>query len=293
MVMSSGERSPIPTSTKLIMPGTESWVRVMGARVRYYRLGDGPPVILLHGLGEAGVVWYGNMEPLARRHLVYALDLPGHGASDKPRWANSLERSAEFLVAFMEALGLERVSMVGNSVGGLLALVTALNYPQRVGHLVLEDSAGLGRELAWFLRWMSMPGLGEVLARPKREGVEWLFGKVFYDPSFGTEELVELLHQERRRPGNKGAMLRILRRGVTIAGVKRSFIFTGRLQELEVPTLVVWGREDSIFPVAHGERAAALAPQGRLVVFDRCGHWPHMEVRDAFNDLLLEYFGSA
>ena len=276
---------------KLDMPGTEEWVQAADARIRYYRMGEGPPVILLHGLGEAAVVWYSNMEPLSDGHSVYALDLPGHGASDKPNWSYSLEQSVDFLGAFMDALGLERASLVGNSMGGLLALALALERPQRVDRLVLEDSAGLGREVAWFLRLMSVPGLGELMSRQRREGVKWVLRKIFYNRSFATERLVDLLHREQSRPGNKAAMLRILRRGISIAGMKRPMILTGRLHQLEAPTLVVWGRQDIIFPATHGERAAELLPNGRLEVFDHCGHWPHIEVNQAYNKLLLDFLG--
>jgi 4,5:9,10-diseco-3-hydroxy-5,9,17-trioxoandrosta-1(10),2-diene-4-oate hydrolase len=229
------------------------------------------------------------MGSLAQGHTVYDLDLPGHGASDNPEWTNRLDRSVEFLLAFVDALSIQRASLVGNFMGGLLALSTALKYPQRVDRLVLEDSVGLGREVAWFLRLMSLPGLGELMTRPRREGVRWSLNRTFSDPSFISEELVESLLRERSRPGNKTAMLRILRRGINLAGVKKAFVLLDRLVDLEVPTLVVWGREDSIFPVAQGERTAGLIPGGRLEVFDECGHWPYLEARDAFNGLLQEF----
>jgi 4,5:9,10-diseco-3-hydroxy-5,9,17-trioxoandrosta-1(10),2-diene-4-oate hydrolase len=130
------------------------------------------------------------------------------------------------------------------------------------------------------------------MARPGRDGIRWLFKRVFYDPSVGTEALVELLYGERSRPGNQEAMLRILRRGVTIAGIKRSIILVEELPEIKAPTLVVWGRGDAIFPVSHAEGAAKALAKGQLVVFERCGHWPHIEVRAAFNDLLLKFLNS-
>ena len=288
--MSYSGEDMAPTNNKLVMPGAEEWVQAAGSRVRYFRLGEGPPLILLHGLGEGSVVWYCNMEPLASHYSVYALDLPGNGVSDDSHWTVPLGQSVEFLLAFMDALGLEQTSLVGNSMGGLLALAAALEHPQRVDHLVLEDSAGLGRAMSWFLRLMTVPVLGELMARPSRRGVRWLLRHVFYDSSLGAEELVDLLYRERRRPGNKEAMLRLLRNGATIRGVKRSVILTDRLRDLKASTLVVWGRQDPVFPAAHAERAVRLLPHGRLAVFDRCGHWPHIEASQAFNGLLLEFF---
>ena len=287
--MPSTKESRYPSGSTLEMPGREQWVEVLGVTVRYFCLGEGPPVVLIHGLGEAAVVWYGNVESLATQFSTYALDLPGHGASDKPDWDYSLEETVDFLIAFMDALNLERASLVGNSLGGLIALATALAHPCRVERLVLEDCAGLGREIAWFLRLMTVPYLGELLARPAKKGLRWFLERIFHSSGFATEALVEALHWERRRPGNTAAMLQILRKGVSLRGVKSSFILTQKLAKLEAPTLLVWGRQGRILPAFHGERAAPVVPQGRLTVFDHCGHWPHIEVQERFNDLLLDF----
>ncbi len=271
------------------MPGVEKWVAAADTRVRYYQAGSGPPVILLHGLGEAAVIWYANVESLARGHTVYAPDLPGHGASDEPPWEYSLENSVYFLEAFMDALGLERASLVGNSMGGLVALALALERPQRVRRLVLEDAAGLGREIAGFLRFMSMPILGELLVSNRPNATQWVLRQVFHNKAHVTERLVSLIHKERSRPGNTAAMLKMLRVGVSPLGVRPAINLTTRLKELQVPTIVFWGREDRVFPLTHGKRAARLIPEGKLRVFEQCGHWPHLEVSQAFNRALLDF----
>ncbi len=282
--MTAGEYGPT-----LNMPGVEKWVTAADTRVRYYQAGTGPPLILLHGLGEAAVIWYANVEPLARGHTVYAPDLPGHGASEEPPWEYSLPNSVHFLEAFMDALGLKRTSLVGNSMGGLVALALALERPQRVRRLVLEDAAGLGREIAGFLRFMSMPVLGELLISNRPNATEWVLRQVFHNKAHVTERLVSLIHEERSRPGNSAAMLKMLRVGVSLLGVRASINLTSRLEELRVPTIVFWGRDDRIFPLAHGQRAAQLIPEGRLRVFEQCGHWPHLEVSQVFNRALLEF----
>ena len=273
----------------LKMPGVEKWVTAADTRVRYYQAGSGPPLILLHGLGEAAVIWYANVEPLAKGHTVYVPDLPGHGASEEPPWEYSLKNSIHFLEAFMDALGLQRTSLVGNSMGGLVALALALERPQRVRRLVLEDAAGLGREIAGFLRFMSMPMLGELLISNRPNATQWVLRKVFHNKAHVTERLVSLIHEERSRPGNSAAMLKMLRVGVSVLGVRSSINLTSRLEELQVPTIVFWGRDDRIFPLAHGRRAAQLIPEGQLRVFEQCGHWPHLEVSQVFNRALLEF----
>lgn len=271
------------TSTPPRMPGQEQWVEVLGVPVRYYRQGVGPPLVLLHGLGEAALVWYGNVEPLAQRFTVYVPDLAGHGASGKPQWRYTLPEGVAFVSGFLDALALPKASLLGNSLGGLLSLAMAVEAPQRVQGLVLEDTAGLGKEVAWFLRLMSLRGMGEVLARPTKAGLRRLLHLIFYDPRIASEELVEALHKERARPGNSASLLRILRQGVSLRGVRPTARLTDRLAEVRAPTLLLWGRQDRIFPVFHAERAVPRLPKGHGVVFDRCGHWPHIEVRDQFN----------
>ena len=279
----------IESVSPLKMPGVAKWVTAADTRVRYFQAGSGPPVMLLHGLGEAAVIWYANMEPLARAHTVYAPDLPGHGASEKPPWRYSLENSIRFMEEFLDALGLERASFVGNSMGGLVALALALERPQRMNRLALEDAAGLGREVAGFLRFMSVPILGELLVSNRPNATQWVLRKVFHNRAHVTERLVSLIHEERSRPGNSAAMLKMLRVGVSPLGIRPAINLTSRLGELIVPTIVFWGSEDRIFPLAHGQRAAELIPGGRLRVFEQCGHWPHLEMSQVFNRELMEF----
>ena len=288
-----GYTLPIMTAAEyeppLKMSGVEKWVTAADTRVRYFQAGSGPPLILLHGLGEAAVIWYTNVDPLARGYTVYVPDLPGHGASDEPPWQYSLEGSVHFLEEFMNALGLQRASLVGNSLGGLIALALALEHPQRVRRLVLEDAAGLGREVAGFLRIMSVPMLGEFLVSHRPDATQWVLRRVLHNRAHVTDRLVSLIHEERSRPGNSAAMLKMLRAGVSLLGIKPSINLTPRLGELQVPTMVFWGSEDRIFPLAHGQRAARLMPEGRLRIFEKCGHWPHLEVSQVFNRALLDF----
>jgi 4,5:9,10-diseco-3-hydroxy-5,9,17-trioxoandrosta-1(10),2-diene-4-oate hydrolase len=189
----------------------------------------------------------------------------------------------------MDALGLRRASLAGNSLGGLIALALALERPQRVHRLILEDAAGLGREIMGFLRLLSTPILGELLVSDSRNSVRWVLKQVVHNQAQITERLVDFIHRERSRPGNRAALLKVLRAGVSPLGLKPSVNLTSRLGQLQVPTLVVWGREDRIFPLAHGRRAAQMLPQGRLRVFEQCGHWPHVEVSQAYNRELLDF----
>ncbi len=271
------------------VPGQEAFVQVLGEPVRYFWTGAGPPVVLLHGLGEAALVWHGNMPSLASQFTVYAPDLPGHGRSGRARPPYTPEQGAAFVTGFLDGLAISSAHLVGNSLGGLLALQVARDHPGRVRSLVLEDSAGLGREAAGFLRAMALPGVGEGMARPSRGSIRRLMRILFYNPALIPSDLVEALYEERRRPGNKEALLHILRAGVTVRGVKAAMVLRDHLSSLSVPTLVMWGRQDRVFPVAHGEEAARRLPQGRIHVLEECGHWPHIERREEFDQVLADF----
>jgi 4,5:9,10-diseco-3-hydroxy-5,9,17-trioxoandrosta-1(10),2-diene-4-oate hydrolase len=281
-----------PISKQIVMPGQELWTRALGVNVRYFRMGQGPPVVLIHGLGESSLVWCSNIEDLASHHTVIALDLPGHGASDTPLWDHSLETMMKFLTAFMDSLHLQRPSLVGNSLGGLVSLSVGLGRPDRIDKLVLANSAGLGREVSGFLRLLSLPVLGEFMALPKQQSIRFLMSRLPEADDGLTEAFVTALFEERRRPGNTAAMLRMLRSGVNLLGVKPWAVLTHRLSELKAPTLLLWGRQDAIFPVKHAYRAARLIPKARLKVFDNCGHWPQRDVRKDFNKLVLRFLSA-
>lgn len=271
------------------MPGSEEGVELRDGGVRFFRMGEGPPLILLHGLGEAAIVWFGNLVSLSKSHTVYAVDLPGHGKSYKPSWDSPLDEGVQFLVDFMDVLDIPSASILGNSMGGLLALATTLKHPNRVDHLVLESSAGLGRDIACFLRLMTLPIIGEVLAEPKRFMIRHLLHLILYDKSLCTEELIEELYQARSLSGNKQSMLFMLRSGVSFRGVTPNVVLINQLDLVEIPVLLVWGRNDPIFPMSHAEQAVEVFPNAQLKIFDNCGHWPHLEALNEFNRTVLNF----
>ncbi len=271
------------------VPGSHGYVDVDGIRAHYVVAGNGPPVVLLHGLGASVVAWRDNIMPLAARFTVYAVDIPGHGDSAKPSMAYTLDEGVDFVTGFLDAMGLETAALVGNSMGGLIALRAALEHSDRVSHLVLVDTAGLGREVSLFLRLMSVPLLGEVLERSSAKGAEAMLRVVFSGRDLITPELTDELTRVRTSPGAKRAVLRMLRHGVGFRGVRPHVRFEDRLAGLSAPVLVVWGEEDRVFPVTQAVDAARDAPSVRLAVIPGCGHWPQMERAEEFNNLLLDF----
>ncbi|MCH9037618.1 MAG: alpha/beta fold hydrolase [Chloroflexi bacterium] len=267
----------------------ECRIRVGSVDVRYLVAGAGSPVLLVHGLGNSAAAWRSNIGPLSEGFHVYAVDLPGHGLSAPYNGKYSLSYGAHFIGGFLDALNLKSVGIIGSSLGGMLALKTALDLPEKVKRLVLVGSAGLGREMAPFLRWLTIPILGQLMARPSRRTTRLSLEKAVFDPSFITDDLVEEAYRYRAIPGATSTMLKILRTGTNIRGQKAGFVLLDQLDSLGTPTLILWGAQDSIFPVAHARRAHGRIPGSKLHIFQDCGHWPQMEKSEEFNALVTQF----
>ena len=272
------------------LPGESRHITINGIRVHYVEAGQGSPVVLLHGLGASVVTWRENIGPLAERHRVYAVDLPGHGDSEKPDdLSYSLESMINFTRSLVEALGHERAALAGSSIGGGLALMTALHHPEVVSKLILSSSAALGREVAPFLRLASLPYVGELMTSGVRDATRMWLRKSFYDKSLASGELLDELRRTNHLTGAREAGLTIARVYIGLWGVRRRYILTRQLRRLDVPTLIFWGADDEIIPVKHAFRAARDLPKCDLHVFGDCGHWPQVERASEFNRLSLEF----
>lgn len=276
----------------------DQYVRVGAINARYWAAGDGgSPVILIHGLGGSVENWVHNLETLAQGHRVYALDMVGFGRSDKPDAPYNLAYLAQFVTQFMDALRIDQASLVGNSLGGSVALKLAMQSPERARALVLVDSAGLGKEVALPLRLMSLPILGEVLGRPGRASANQMLKSIFFDPVFVTEEMIDVTIELASLPGAQKSFLGTLRSLADVRGAKSSFVdpILDGLAKIDRPALVVWGKQDRVVPIAHAHAAMQRLPHATLHEFDRCGHAPQIECAQAFNALVLDFLrnGSA
>lgn len=280
----------------------DHYIKVGTINTRHWAEGrQGVPVILIHGLSSYIEAWLPSFDVLATNHHVYAVDLPGHGLTDKPlNISYKIADLAQFVKDFMAALQIERAHVVGWSFGGAIAIRLALMFPAVLHKLVLVDSAGLGREGVTFskasliLRIASVPALGEILTRPSRSG-SVAFGKMLvYDPAVMTDELTDLYYQRMSLPGAQQAFLRTLRAMGNLFGQYESMYGPNvrGLASITNPVLVVWGRQDPVIPVAHAEVAAKGFPNVRVQIFDNCGHSPVLEHTQAFNELLLEFLSN-
>ena len=267
------------------------FITLGGVKVHYLQVGEGPTVLLVHGLGTSMVTWQRNVDPLvAAGYRVLALDLPGHGDSDKPRnLSYDPVAGAELLLQFLQSQGVQQASVVGSSAGGLVVSLFALANPERVEKMVLVASGGLGRRVSWLLRVMSVPGLGELVYQPKLQKFNDLSRYIFFQPPPFLEEVLHEMSRVRNLPGSRRAALQGVRSSVNLFGLRQRRYILHRLKGLSKPMMTVWGAEDRILPVSHAATVRRELPQTIVRVIPRCGHWPHMERAEEFNELLIRF----
>jgi 2-hydroxy-6-oxonona-2,4-dienedioate hydrolase len=274
----------------------EHYLRVDGLPIRYLCAGEGPPLVLLHGAGDNALDWRWVLPALARTHRVYAPDLPGSPESARPVADYSPAFLERFVAGFLDALEIEHAAVAGNSIGGLVALRLALSEPERVGSLVLVDSAGLGRAVNPVFTSVNVPSIAEAampLWRTPVGAYQRAWGRaalLFARPSRSVPS--EWLAEQRRlarSPGYLEAHLAVLRSQVSLAGQRE--VLVDRLPHLEMPTLVVWGARDRVFPVSQARAAVARLKKGSLSLIPDCGHMPHVECPDPFVATLKRFLG--
>jgi pimeloyl-ACP methyl ester carboxylesterase len=259
---------------------------VHGRSVSYVEAGEGPVLLLVHGIAGSCENWREVIEPLAARHTVIAPDFPGHGSSDPGGGDYSIGALAAGLRDLLLALGHERATVVGHSLGGGVAMQLAYQFPEIVERLVLVSSGGLGPEVSPVLRAAALPGADLFISVTAGAGrrVGSALGRgltaVGLRPGADLAEIARgyaSLDDARRR----AAFLDTLRAVVGTGGQR---VAAGdRLYLAEaVPVLIVWGARDSIIPVRHGEDAARAIPGSRLEVFEDVGHLPQLEAPGRF-----------
>jgi len=269
------------------------YITLDGITIRYIVRGDGSPVVLIHGFGEFVESWAFNIEPLSKHYQVYAVDLPGHGLSGKPKIDYSLPFAMQLATDFMQALGIDRASLIGHSMGGAICLSAAISFPEKIDKIVLVDSGGLSKELPVRYRLVTIPILGEVLVAPTiKSGLKAGMKRAFYNPDLVNEEMVDIDYQYMKMPGTKRALLSIIRNSASLTGPYPEVIMTNKLHLVKTPALLIHGAQDKAIPVEHAQNACKLLPQARLEVFEKCGHVPHIEKAAEFNEAVIAFLNS-
>lgn len=269
-----------------------------GHHVSYRMAGEGPAIVLLHGVTGSSTTWREVMPALAERHTVLAPDLLGHGESAKPRGDYSLGAFASGVRDLMVALGIEHATVVGHSLGGGIALQFAYQFPQRCERLVLVSSGGLGKEVSILLRAVGLPGAELVMPIILHRAIPDLL-----------EAITAKLGRGRLRMGVRGREIWRSYRGLTEVRGRLAFIHTIRSvvdvsgQRVSardrlylasgVPTLIIWGDQDRIIPVEHAYAAHELMPGSELVVVPGAGHFVPFETPEPFLEALEGFLDSS
>jgi pimeloyl-ACP methyl ester carboxylesterase len=272
-------------------------VELHGHPVTYRLMGQGPAVVLIHGITSSSRTWHSVMPALAERHTVIAPDLLGHGRSAKPRGDYSLGAYASGIRDLLVVLGIARATVVGHSLGGGIAMQFAYQFPERLDRLVLVDSGGLGNDVNVVLRAATLPGAEIVMPllfnsrlRSAGRAINRALSKVGIRGSADVQGIAEGLDSLADASARR-AFVHTARSVIDPAGQRvdaRDRLYLSQ----NVPTLLVWGDQDRIIPVSHGHQAHALMPHSRLEIFEGAGHFPFNHDPQRFIAVLEEFIAS-
>jgi pimeloyl-ACP methyl ester carboxylesterase len=269
------------------------YVEVDDVKTRYVTSGDGDQAILfIHGFSSSLYSWRACLEPLSRKYRVIALDLKGFGFSEKPESEYTTGEYVDFVIHFMDALDLDKVTLCGNSMGGGIAWRAALKYPERVEKLILVDAGGYpstrsGQPFIMKLvrKLGNLPGVDSLFPLFTTRGrIRSSLASAYYHDEQVTERTVDAYYYSMRTEGAKHAVLaRMLR--------PRSDIeeWQSRISELDLPTLIVWGADDTWIPAEDAVRFHEDIAGSHLRIFQECGHLPQEEMPEAFVAAVLDF----
>jgi pimeloyl-ACP methyl ester carboxylesterase len=271
-------------------------VRLHGREVAYVVGGEGPTVLLIHGIGGDWRTWEPVLDGLAREHHVVAVDLPGHGRSTKGAGDYSLGALATTLRDLGGALGIERATVVGHSLGGGIAMQFAYQFPERCERLVLVSSGGLGPDVGLVLRLATLPGSElflSLVAPAARSLVNLAAGAGRLLRVHATPDTEHYAHAfaALADPDTRAAFLGTLRgvvgtRGQLVDARDRLYLAQ------HMPTLIVWGERDAVLPVDHGHAAQQAMPGSRLEIFENAGHLPQLNDPQRFISVFDDFMST-
>lgn len=272
--------------------GVEKTADVDGRTYHYWDKGQGPPVLLLHGLGGSAYDWRFVFDDLAAAGFrAIAFEMLGAGYSDKPKKVEyTIEAQAERAARFLPTIGVPRAHVVGNSYGGALGLRLATKHKEVVDKLVLMSAASLPQKLPFHVALLRTRGVAEVAmtVSSRKMMVRTTLKDVFHDPSrIRDEDIAEYAH-EMGLPGTRAALLRTARQ-LEVASAGK---YASSYRRIGAPTLLLWGQEDKITPVKSGHYLRELIPGSRLLTIPKGGHVPHMEYPQPTLIAMLEFLRS-
>ncbi|MDJ0360315.1 alpha/beta fold hydrolase [Rhodococcus sp. H29-C3] len=282
------------TNVSSVQEGSKKELRTDLGVLRYYEAGDGPPLVLLHGSGPGVTGWRnfrGNIDVFAEHFHTYVLEFPGFGVSDD-FGGHPMVTAMDAVVRFLDGLGLDKVALLGNSMGGIVATRFAIEHPERVSKLV--TIGGIGRNI-----FSPGPGEGikllmEFTDDPTRERlISWLHSMV-YDPAMVTEELIEERWVQATDPETLASARKMYSSAAFAANAAAAAKSTeapywAQLHRVQAPTLLTWGRDDRVSPMDMALLPMRLIPNAELHVFPKCGHWAMIEQKAAFESAVIAF----
>ncbi len=273
------------------------FITLHGQRLAYLEAGEGPPLLLIHGIAEAAWAWEVIIPALAREHRVIAPDLLGHGRSAKPRGDYSLGNQATLMRDLMISLDIDHATLVGHSLGGGITMQFAYQYPERCDRMVLIASGGLGQDVTFLLRSLGLPGADLVaplfLSNTTRDtmlGVARWLGRRGLKPSPGQKAMWRS-YAGLTEPATRAAFIATVRavidqRGQRVSALERLYLAQN------MPTLLLWGEKDRVIPVSHARSAHEEMPGSRLEVIGDAGHFVQLERPQRVAELILDFLAS-
>jgi 4,5:9,10-diseco-3-hydroxy-5,9,17-trioxoandrosta-1(10),2-diene-4-oate hydrolase len=260
----------------------------------YHEAGDaaGPPLVMLHGGGPGASAWSNfesSLETFSGTFRTLLVDQPGFGASDKPPVVGNYYRfAADHVVALLDGLGIDKVHLLGNSLGGGTAMRLALTHPERVGRLVLMGPGGLSLNLFHADPTEGVQRLMDFAAAPSREAMRAFISTMVVNQTIVTDDLVEERYAAATAPGAPEAMASM---GMSFWNPETAEdgMLWREAHRLRHPVLLTWGREDRVNPVDGAFAALKLIPRAELHVFPRCGHWAQIEAEEEFAELSVNF----
>ena len=262
---------------------TPQQAEISGRRINYLVMGDGDatPLILIHGFGGDLTTWMFNQAALAESRPVIALDLPGHGSSDKTVGAGDVPAFAEIVRGLLDELAIDHAHVAGHSLGGAVSLELALADPGRIASLTLLAPAGLGREI-------NGDYIAGFIAADRRKAAKAVLGHLVHDPALVSRDMVENLLRYKRTDGVDAALDKIA--GAVFDADGQAVSYDGRLGEVAMPILCLWGAGDAIIPSGH---TAALPETAEIHVLDGAGHLVQMEQASAVNGFINAFVAAS
>ncbi|HNO40348.1 MAG TPA: alpha/beta fold hydrolase [Marmoricola sp.] len=272
--------------------------QVNGITINYYEagigsdLGGGLPLVMLHGGGPGASSWsnFGSALPgFAEQFRTILIDQPGFGGSDKPEVVGNYYRhAATYVVGLLDELGIDRVHLLGNSLGGGTAMRLALEHPDRVGRLILMGPGGLSLNLFHADPTEGVKRLMDFNMNPTREALKAFISTMVVNQDLVTDELVEARFADATAPGSREAMISMGMSFYNPDSFEDGMLWR-EAHRLRKHTLLTWGREDRVNPLDGAMVALKLIPKAQLHVFPNCGHWAQIEAADEFLEVSAQF----